>query len=110
MEKFNVAAELTAIREHFRPKVVAKLNGQEVKLSKTLGEFIWHHHDDADSVIAHEERPHDFPTRRVRRHENDPPPCSQRLGQVPLALHHGRRRARVFRAVRSSDRARTDSL
>jgi mannose-6-phosphate isomerase-like protein (cupin superfamily) len=51
VEKVNVAAELAAIREHFRPKVVAKLNGQEVKLAKTLGEFIWHHHDDADEMF-----------------------------------------------------------
>ncbi|MEO8451268.1 MAG: cupin domain-containing protein [Gemmatimonadota bacterium] len=51
MEKVNVAAELTAIREHFHPKVVATLNGQEVKLAKTLGEFIWHHHDDADEMF-----------------------------------------------------------
>ena len=51
MEKVNVATELTAIREHFRPKVVAELNGQEVKLAKTLGEFIWHHHEDADEMF-----------------------------------------------------------
>ena len=32
MEKINLADKLTQISEHWRPKVVGELNGQEVKL------------------------------------------------------------------------------
>jgi mannose-6-phosphate isomerase-like protein (cupin superfamily) len=37
--------------EHWRPKVIAELNGQEVKLVKVKGEFPWHHHDDVDEFF-----------------------------------------------------------
>ena len=36
--------------EHFRPKVIAELNGQEVKIVKAHGEFPWHHHDHEDGA------------------------------------------------------------
>ena len=34
MDKVNLAEKLGLIREHWTPKVVAELNGQEVKLVK----------------------------------------------------------------------------
>ena len=34
MEKVNLAEKLALIAEHWRPKVVGELNGQEVKLVK----------------------------------------------------------------------------
>jgi mannose-6-phosphate isomerase-like protein (cupin superfamily) len=30
---------------------VADLNGQQVKLVKVKGEFVWHHHDDEDELF-----------------------------------------------------------
>ena len=51
MEKVNLAAELAQIHEHWRPKVVGALNGQEVKLAKFQGEFVWHHHPGADELF-----------------------------------------------------------
>jgi mannose-6-phosphate isomerase-like protein (cupin superfamily) len=39
------------IQEYWRPKVVATLNGQEVKLAKFKGEFPWHHHADEDEMF-----------------------------------------------------------
>ena len=39
------------IAEHWRPKVVAELNGQEVKLVKFQGEFPWHRHEVADEMF-----------------------------------------------------------
>jgi mannose-6-phosphate isomerase-like protein (cupin superfamily) len=35
----------------WRPKVVAELNGQEVKLVKAQGVFPWHKHDDVDELF-----------------------------------------------------------
>ena len=37
--------------EHWRPKVVARLNGQEVKVVKVQGVFPWHHHDDCEEMF-----------------------------------------------------------
>lgn len=51
MEKINLAEKLALIHEHWRPKVVGELNGQEVKLVKLRGEFVWHHHDNADEMF-----------------------------------------------------------
>ena len=39
------------ISEHWRPRVVAELNGQEVKLVKFQGEFPWHFHENADEMF-----------------------------------------------------------
>jgi len=51
MDKVNLASRLAQIREHWRPMVVGVLNGHEVKLAKFRGEFVWHHHDDADELF-----------------------------------------------------------
>ncbi len=37
--------------ETFQPRRVAHLNGQVIKLVKAQGEFVWHHHDDADECF-----------------------------------------------------------
>ena len=51
MDKINVNDKLALITEHWRPKVVGALNGQEVKLVKFQGEFVWHHHDAEDELF-----------------------------------------------------------
>lgn len=51
MEKVNLAQKLSLIHEHWRPKVVGELNGQEVKLVKFKGEFVWHHHEKEDELF-----------------------------------------------------------
>jgi len=49
--KVSLAGELAAVREHWRPRVVARLNGQEVKVVRFRGPFVWHHHADADEMF-----------------------------------------------------------
>ncbi|HUF03739.1 MAG TPA: cupin domain-containing protein [Aridibacter sp.] len=51
MEKVNLLETLSEIDEHWRPRVVAELNGQEVKLVKFKGEFPWHHHENEDEMF-----------------------------------------------------------
>jgi mannose-6-phosphate isomerase-like protein (cupin superfamily) len=51
MDKVDLAAAFARITEHWRPRVVAELNGQEVKLAKVRGEFVWHRHADADELF-----------------------------------------------------------
>ncbi len=50
-EKVNIASALARITEQWRPKVVGELNGQEVKLVKLQGEFVWHHHEIEDELF-----------------------------------------------------------
>jgi mannose-6-phosphate isomerase-like protein (cupin superfamily) len=49
--KVNLADKLALIAEHWRPKVVGELNGQEVKLVKFRGTFVWHHHEREDELF-----------------------------------------------------------
>lgn len=49
--KVNLAEKFALINEHWRPKVVGELNGQEVKLVKFQGEFPWHHHENEDEMF-----------------------------------------------------------
>lgn len=51
MEKVNVEEKLSAFCDYFNPRVVGELNGQQVKLVKFQGEFIWHHHDHEDELF-----------------------------------------------------------
>jgi mannose-6-phosphate isomerase-like protein (cupin superfamily) len=50
-DRVNIAEKLALITEHWRPKVVAELNGQEVKLVKFQGTFVWHHHEQEDELF-----------------------------------------------------------
>lgn len=47
----NLAQKLTRIDSHWEPKVVGELNGQQVKLVKFLGPFVWHHHVAEDELF-----------------------------------------------------------
>jgi len=49
--KINLNEKFAAFSEHWRPKVVASLNGQELKLIKVMGTFPWHHHDKEDELF-----------------------------------------------------------
>ena len=51
MEKVNLAEKLTLFSEHWSPKIVGELNGQQVKLAKLLGSFDWHRHDGEDELF-----------------------------------------------------------
>jgi mannose-6-phosphate isomerase-like protein (cupin superfamily) len=51
MNKVNIAQKLSLFTEHWSPKIVAELNGQQVKLAKFKGQFIWHKHDNEDELF-----------------------------------------------------------
>jgi len=51
MEKINVAEKLSAISDYWRPGIAGELNGQQLKLVKFKGEFVWHHHDHEDELF-----------------------------------------------------------
>jgi mannose-6-phosphate isomerase-like protein (cupin superfamily) len=51
MEKVNIARKLSLFSENWKPKIVAELNGQHVKLVKFQGPFIWHRHEQEDELF-----------------------------------------------------------
>jgi len=51
MNKASLSEKFALIHEHWRPKVVAQLNGQEVKLVKFQGGFPWHYHEQEDEMF-----------------------------------------------------------
>ena len=51
MMKASLTEKFSLIHEHWRPKVVAELNGQELKLVKFSGVFPWHQHEHEDELF-----------------------------------------------------------
>lgn len=51
MNKVNLSEKLAHFSEHWRPRIVGELNGQQVKLAKLKGEFAWHHHEHEDELF-----------------------------------------------------------
>jgi len=51
MDKINLLQKFSLFNEHWSPKIIGELNGQQVKLAKFRGEFIWHHHENEDELF-----------------------------------------------------------
>jgi mannose-6-phosphate isomerase-like protein (cupin superfamily) len=51
MNKISLKEKFSGIHEHWRPRVVSELNGQELKLVKFKGVFPWHHHENEDELF-----------------------------------------------------------
>lgn len=51
MNKVILAEKFSQFTEHWNPKIAGELNGQQVKLVKFQGEFVWHHHDHEDELF-----------------------------------------------------------
>ena len=51
LPKVNLAEKLAKIDEPWRPKIVAELNGQEVRVVRIEGAFVWHRHDNEDELF-----------------------------------------------------------
>jgi mannose-6-phosphate isomerase-like protein (cupin superfamily) len=51
MEKVNIKNKLSLFSDHWNPRIVGELNGQQVKLVKFKGEFVWHKHDNEDELF-----------------------------------------------------------
>jgi mannose-6-phosphate isomerase-like protein (cupin superfamily) len=51
MNKISLDEKFALFSEHWRPKTIAVLNGQEVKLVKVHGEFPWHLHENEDEFF-----------------------------------------------------------
>jgi mannose-6-phosphate isomerase-like protein (cupin superfamily) len=49
--KVNLAEAFARFSDHWSPKVAGELNGQQVKLAKLRGPFIWHRHENEDELF-----------------------------------------------------------
>ncbi len=50
-EKVNTKEKLALFSDHWNPRIVGSLNGQEVKLVKFKGTFPWHKHEEEDELF-----------------------------------------------------------
>ncbi|MGC4041002.1 MAG: cupin domain-containing protein [Flavobacterium sp.] len=51
MEKVNVSEKFSSFSDYWNPRIVGELNGQQVKIAKFKGEFVWHKHDNEDEMF-----------------------------------------------------------
>ena len=51
MEKINLQEKFNLFDELWTPKIIGELNGQQVKLAKVKGEFVWHDHAKEDEFF-----------------------------------------------------------
>lgn len=51
MDKINLLEKFELFSDHWSPKIVGELNGQQVKLAKFAGEFVFHKHDNEDELF-----------------------------------------------------------
>jgi mannose-6-phosphate isomerase-like protein (cupin superfamily) len=50
-DKISLEEKFGLFNERSRPKVIASVNDQEVKIVKVKGEFPWHHHESEDEFF-----------------------------------------------------------
>jgi len=51
MDKINLKEKLSLFSDYWNPRIIGELNGQQVKLAKFCGEFVWHKHDNEDELF-----------------------------------------------------------
>jgi len=51
MDKINLLEKFGLFKEYWNPKIIGELNGQQVKLAKFKGQFIFHKHDNEDELF-----------------------------------------------------------
>jgi mannose-6-phosphate isomerase-like protein (cupin superfamily) len=51
MDKVNINDKLALFADYWNPRIVGELNGQQVKIVKFKGEFVWHKHDNEDELF-----------------------------------------------------------
>lgn len=51
VDAINIKDKLELFSTYWDPKLVGEINGQEVKVVKLKGEFVWHDHKGADELF-----------------------------------------------------------
>ena len=50
-QAIDLGEKFASFSEHWRPRIAAQMNGQDVRLVKTQGVFPWHSHVDAEEMF-----------------------------------------------------------
>ncbi|RAW02766.1 cupin domain-containing protein [Pseudochryseolinea flava] len=50
-KKVIIADKMNQFSDHWNPRVIGELNGQQVRAVKLKGEFVWHDHDHEDELF-----------------------------------------------------------
>lgn len=51
MEAININQKFQLFSDQWSPKIIGQLNGQDVKIAKLQGEFVWHDHANEDELF-----------------------------------------------------------
>ena len=51
MTSINLQSKFDMVHDYWKPRIIAELNGQQVKLSKVKGVFVWHDHANEDELF-----------------------------------------------------------
>jgi mannose-6-phosphate isomerase-like protein (cupin superfamily) len=51
MQAINITEKFNLFNDHWNPRIIAELNGQQIKLAKVKGEFVWHDHANEDELF-----------------------------------------------------------
>ena len=51
MKAINLDEKFSLFNDHWSPKIIGELNGQQIKLAKVQGEFVWHNHEHEDELF-----------------------------------------------------------
>ena len=51
MSVINIQEKFDLFTDHWSPKKIGELNGQQILLAKIQGEFVFHKHDDEDELF-----------------------------------------------------------
>lgn len=83
VDKVGLAASFGKFSERWSPKIVAQVNGNDVRLARLEGEFVWHSHDESDELflVMNGELVIHLPDRDITLHEGE-------LAVVPRGVEH----------------------
>ena len=51
MDVVNIKDKFSLFNDQWSPKIIGQLNGQDVRIAKLEGDFIWHDHKDEDELF-----------------------------------------------------------
>ena len=51
MQVVNLQQKLSLFQDYWSPRIAGELNGQQVKLAKLKGGFVWHQHEKEDELF-----------------------------------------------------------
>ena len=51
MDAVNLEEKFASFSDHWAPRIVASYNGNDIRIVKVEGEFVWHSHEDTDDFF-----------------------------------------------------------